>query len=82
MSRILPLTDFTRHSKTYLNQLEGTRVPLVLTVNGVAEVVVQDAATYQEMLDALRDAERLVRNLRRVENISKDVKNLLDEFEG
>ncbi|MBX3117787.1 MAG: type II toxin-antitoxin system Phd/YefM family antitoxin [Fimbriimonadaceae bacterium] len=81
VSRIIPLTDFNRHSKTYLQKLEGTRVPLVLTVNGVAEVVVQDADTYQEMLDALRAAERFVRDLKKCKNMSKDVKTLLESYQ-
>ena len=35
----------------------GLKTPLVLTVNGRAELVVQDAESYQEMLDRLERAE-------------------------
>jgi hypothetical protein len=34
-------------------RLKEKKSPLVLTVNGRAELVVQDAASYQEMLDRL-----------------------------
>jgi PHD/YefM family antitoxin component YafN of YafNO toxin-antitoxin module len=36
-----------------MNQMKQTRRPVVLTVNGKAELVVQDAAGYQEILDRL-----------------------------
>ena len=35
------------------------KTPLVLTVNGRAELVVQDAGSYQEMLDRLEHAETM-----------------------
>jgi len=40
-------------------RLKKTRAPKVLTVNGRAEVVVQDAASYQLMLERLRHMETL-----------------------
>jgi PHD/YefM family antitoxin component YafN of YafNO toxin-antitoxin module len=46
---IKPLTDFLRNSKSHIQTLKETREPEVLTVNGEAAVVVQDAASYQEM---------------------------------
>ena len=51
------VTDFTRNAKTYINQVKETRKPIALTVNGEAEVVIQDAQSYQEMVDALEHAE-------------------------
>jgi len=36
-----------------MNKMKQTRRPVVLTVNGKAELVVQDAAGYQEILDRL-----------------------------
>src|SRR4051812_27098663 len=53
---IHPLTDFKRHTPEFLRQLKVTGHPLVLTVNGKAEIVVQDAKSYQRLLDL---AERL-----------------------
>ena len=50
---IHPLTDFKRNTSEFMNQLKKTRRPLVLTVNGRAELVVQDAESYQQILDRL-----------------------------
>jgi hypothetical protein len=51
------LTDFLRHHKRHLQQLKRSRRPNVLTLNGKAEVVVQDAGAYQEMLEAMEAAQ-------------------------
>ncbi len=53
------LTDFLRNHKAHVNRLKRTRTPEVLTVNGKAEVVVQDVASYQIMLDRLHRMETL-----------------------
>jgi PHD/YefM family antitoxin component YafN of YafNO toxin-antitoxin module len=53
------LTDFLRNHKTHLTRLKETRKPEVLTINGKAELVIQDAESYQEMLDRLERAETL-----------------------
>lgn len=47
------LTDFKRHTGDFVKQMKATRNPVVLTVNGKAELVVQDAESYQAMLDRL-----------------------------
>ena len=57
--QIHSLTDFLRNHKAHVTRLKKTKTPEVLTVNGKAEVVVQDAASYQSMLDRLRHMETL-----------------------
>jgi hypothetical protein len=57
---ILSLTEFHRHSRQHIARLRTTGRPEVLTVNGRAEVVVQDAAAYQHLLERLRRAEQSV----------------------
>jgi prevent-host-death family protein len=52
------LTNFKRQTADYLARLHKTGEPLVLTVNGKAEVVVQDAEAYQKLVDAAAMAER------------------------
>jgi prevent-host-death family protein len=59
LKEIHPLTDFQRHTKAHLKRLKETGRPQVLTVNGRAEVVVQDAAAYQALLDTVDRAEAL-----------------------
>jgi PHD/YefM family antitoxin component YafN of YafNO toxin-antitoxin module len=51
------LTDFLRNHKTHVARLKKTRAPELLTVNGKAAVVVQDAASYQQMQDRLHHME-------------------------
>jgi len=55
---IRSLTDFTRNTKANLARLRQTGRPQLLTVNGKAEVVVQNAAAYQRLLEALEKLQR------------------------
>lgn len=55
---IRSLTDFQRNTKTHLKRLKATGRAEVLTVNGKAELIVQDAAAYEETLDAIRGIQR------------------------
>jgi prevent-host-death family protein len=57
------LTAFRRASGDFMKKLKKTKRPMVLTVNGRAAAVVQDAAAYQRLLDiaARADAEEGIR---------------------
>ncbi len=48
---IQSLTNFRRKSGKFLKQIKKSKRPIVLTVNGHAEAVVQDAEAYQRLLD-------------------------------
>jgi prevent-host-death family protein len=52
------LTNFKRQTADYLRQLHSSGEPLVLTVNGKAEVVVQDAGAYQRLVERAAKADR------------------------
>jgi prevent-host-death family protein len=54
---IRSVTDFQRNAKEYVGRLKRKKQPMVLTVNGRAEVIVQDAQSYQDMLDRLAELE-------------------------
>ena len=54
---IQPLTTFRNHSAVILQQLKRTKRPVVLTVNGKAAAVVQDAEAYQRLLDIAAQAD-------------------------
>ncbi len=43
----------------FVQRLKPTKPPVVLTVNGKAELVVQDAESYQKLLDAFELLETL-----------------------
>jgi len=48
---IQSLTSFRRKPGAFMKRLKKTKRPVVLTINGKAEAVVQDAAAYQRLLD-------------------------------
>jgi len=51
------LSDFQRNTKKHIKRLARTGRPEVLTLNGQATLIVQDAAAYQQLLDELDLAE-------------------------
>jgi prevent-host-death family protein len=60
---IQSLTTFRRRSGDFIKQLKKSKRPVVLTVKGRAAAVVQDAESYQRLLDiaAQADAEEGIR---------------------
>ena len=48
---IQSLTTFRRRSGDFMKQLKKSKRPVVLTVKGKAEAIVQDAEAYQRLLD-------------------------------
>jgi len=63
MKDIQSLTTFRRRSGDFLKQIRKSKRPVVLTVNGKAAAVVQDAEAYQRLLDiaARADAKEGIR---------------------
>jgi prevent-host-death family protein len=53
---IQPMTAFRNHSAAFMRHLRETKRPVVLTVNGKAAAVVQDAEAYQRLLDLAAEA--------------------------
>lgn len=53
---IQSLTTFRRQSGDLLKHLKKSKRPVVLTVNGKAAAVVQDAKAYQRLLDIAAQA--------------------------
>ena len=56
VSNIKPLTDFLRNSKSHIESLKRSGDPEILTVNGEAAVVVQDAVAYESLVAQARQA--------------------------
>jgi prevent-host-death family protein len=54
---IQSLTSFRRSSARMLKRLRKSKQPMVLTVNGKAAAVVQDAEAYQRLLDLAAQAD-------------------------
>jgi prevent-host-death family protein len=53
------VSDFKRNTSQYMARIKKSGHPLVLTINGRAELVVQDAAGYQRLLELAQRAEML-----------------------
>lgn len=53
------LTAFKRNTNEYVKKIKKSGNPLVLTVNGKAEIIVQDAESYQRMIEMLDRAETI-----------------------
>jgi PHD/YefM family antitoxin component YafN of YafNO toxin-antitoxin module len=53
------LSNFKRNTPEFLRQLRETGHPVVLTINGKAELVVQDSASYQKLIELADRAERM-----------------------
>jgi PHD/YefM family antitoxin component YafN of YafNO toxin-antitoxin module len=66
------LSNFKRKTSQFIQQLKATGQPVILTVNGKAELIVQDAKSYQKLLE-------LVDRLEAIEAIRE---GLRDEAEG
>jgi prevent-host-death family protein len=47
------ISDFKRKTPDFVKQLKKTGKPVVLTMNGRARVVIQDADSYQDLLDLI-----------------------------
>jgi prevent-host-death family protein len=54
---ICSMTEFKRRTADVVSRLRDTGRALVLTTNGKADVVVQDAASYQKLLERLYKCE-------------------------
>src|SRR5258708_21486193 len=56
---IQSLSDFKRKTTTFTARMKKSGQPVVLTINGKAELVVQDAASYQRLLELAERAEMM-----------------------
>jgi len=57
LRQVFSLTDFLRNHKEMVARLSETHKPVVLTVKGKPLLVIQDADSYQRLLDRLDRAE-------------------------
>ena len=60
---IRSLSDFKRNTVDLLDRIRKTGNPMVLTINGKAELVVQDAKPYQALLDRVETLEGIQRGV-------------------
>lgn len=59
---IHPVSDFSRKPAEHIKRLKETKEPEILTVNGKAEIVIQDAKAYEQMVDLIDSLEKIARS--------------------
>ncbi|MBW4512358.1 MAG: type II toxin-antitoxin system Phd/YefM family antitoxin [Scytonematopsis contorta HA4267-MV1] len=81
LENIQTLTDFKRNAKDYVERIKATKSPLVLTVNGKAEVVVHEAQAFQDMIDRLQRAEKELKALK-LETLRREIAIGIEQLEN
>jgi PHD/YefM family antitoxin component YafN of YafNO toxin-antitoxin module len=87
------LSNFKRNTPEFLRQLKETGHPVVLTINGKAELVVQDTASYQKLIELAERAERMdalkaslddmkAGRVIPSDNVLAEMRQILDEKQG
>lgn len=75
------LTAFKRNTAEYVKKMKKSGKPLVLTVNGKVEIIVQDAGSYQRMIELLDRAETLKAGQKGLKSVRQGKTMSLDEFD-
>jgi prevent-host-death family protein len=76
------LSDFKRNTPKFIQQIKETGEPVVLTVNGRAEIVVQDAGAYQKLLEEIERLYAIEDSKRVHKDIEEGMTVPLAEFEA
>jgi prevent-host-death family protein len=77
---IQSLSTFKRNTNELIIQMKETGNPVVLTVNGKAELVVQDAESYQKLLNSIEYLESIIGIQKGLEDIANGDTQPLDQF--
>lgn len=77
---IQSLSTFKQNTNELIIQMKETGNPVVLTVNGKAELVVQDAQSYQKLLNSIEYLESIIGIQKGLEDIANGDTQPLDQF--
>lgn len=77
---IQSVSNFKRHTNDLINQMKESGSPMILTVNGKAEIVVQDAVSYQQLLDKIDRLEAMVGIQKGLADVKNGDTQALDSF--
>lgn len=84
ISEVHTIAEFYNNSALFIKNLQQTHTTLILTEDGNPEIVIQDARTYQKLLDSaarLEEPEGIRQGLEDVENGKVyPAKSVLNEF--
>ncbi len=76
------LSNFKRNTVKFLEQMKQTGEPVVLTINGKAELVVQDAQAYQALLNRIEYLETVKAIKQGLQDVNAGKTLCLEEFEA
>lgn len=74
------LSNFKRNTSEFIQQMKETGQPVVLTLNGKAELVVQDAESYQKLLELLEQLETIAGIRKGLEDVDAGKTRPIEEF--
>jgi prevent-host-death family protein len=77
---IQPLSTFKRNTNQLITQMKNTGHPIVLTINGKAELVVQDATSYQKLLDTIEELETILGIKQGLEDLAQGRTRPVNQF--
>lgn len=69
VQRVFPLSEFVRKTKSFTEDLEVTKEPIALTVNGKVKMVVVDPESYDAYM-------RIIRNQDFIEAVLEGLRDL------
>jgi PHD/YefM family antitoxin component YafN of YafNO toxin-antitoxin module len=81
LEEIRSLSDFQRNAKQHIVRMKKKRRPLVLTINGKAEMVAVDVKSFQEMLEIIDRAEAVEGIRRGLESKKRGEGKTLEQFD-
>ncbi len=81
-SDIHTVTDFSRKPAEHIKRLSESKRPEILTVNGKAAVVIQDAETYERMAELADYAESIINIRVALSEESRSLDQFTADFES
>lgn len=81
-SDIHTVTEFSRKPAEHIKRLNESKRPEILTVNGKAAVVVQDAETYERMVELAEYAESIQHIRQALAEEGRPLNQFAREFES
>ncbi len=67
---IMPLSSFRQQASDIIKKMNTAKRPTFITINGKVAAVVQDAESYQQILDKIESLETMLSIARGLEDIS------------
>lgn len=81
-SDIYTVTDFSRKPAEHIKRLNESKRPEILTVNGKAAVVIQDAESYEKMATLADYAESILNIRQALSEEGRSLSEFTREFEN